>query len=190
MTAMNKQEYRKMLRNRRCTKQERDVQSDAICRHILNADIFRRSKTIAAYCALPHEADITRVISAALELGKRVALPLCGPAPEMTFRCISSLNELQIGRYGIPAPPEHALLCDAAELDLILVPLEAIDHYGFRLGKGGGYYDCLLSKTGAYAMGCALPYQMVDELPHDVWDKPLHACISTEGIREYCRLEP
>jgi 5-formyltetrahydrofolate cyclo-ligase len=72
-------------------------------------------------------------------------------------------------------------------VDLILVPLEGIDNNGYRLGKGGGYYDFLLEKTGAYSMGCALTWQHVENMPLDQWDKPLSACADVHGIHEFKR---
>ncbi len=182
---MNKKELRRKLREQRGTRQERDAQSAAICQHILKSDAYSNAKIIAGYAALPHEADITAVLEAALVQGKTVAMPLCGPAPIMTLHRIESLDELQPGQYGIPAPPASAPVVDVQDVELILVPLEGIDPSGYRLGKGGGYYDRLLSQTDACSMGCALTWQLVSEVPRDPWDKPLSTCADMHGIHEF-----
>lgn len=185
MTAMNKKELRWRLRGQRGTQQERDAQSAAICRHIMNSDVYRDASVIACYAAMPHEADVTMVIEAALAQGKLVAMPLCGHAPDMTLRKICSLDELQTGQYGILEPPADAPIVDVREVELILVPLEGIDPSGCRLGKGGGYYDRLLAQTAAFSMGCALTWQLTDEVPRAPWDKPLSACADEHGIHEF-----
>lgn len=182
MTAMDKKELRRKLRENRGTKRERDDQSVAICRHIMNSDAYSNAKIIAGYAAMPHEANIAAVLEAALAQGKTVVLPLCGVAPQMTLRVISSMDELCPGKYGIPEPPMDAPVMDARDVDLILVPLEGIDRDGYRLGKGGGYYDCLLGKSDAYSLGCALSWQCVEEVPRDSWDKPLSACADMNGL--------
>lgn len=187
MTAMNKSVFRRMLRNIRGTQQERDKQSGEICRHILQSEVYKSAKVVAGYAALPHEADVTSVLQDAFIQGKTVVMPLCGSAPHMTLRRISLLDELRPGRYGIPEPPGNAPVFAAADVDLLLVPLEGIDQYGYRLGKGGGYYDCLLEATEVYSLGCALTWQMVDEVPRDAWDKPLSACACLHGVREFRR---
>ena len=135
---------------------------------------------------MPHEADVKGVLIAAFAQGKTVVMPLCGPAPHMTLRRINSLDELQTGRYGIPEPPACAPVIDIQDVEMMLVPLEGIDPAGYRLGKGGGYYDCLLSKSDAYTIGCALTWQLVmDDVPRDAWDMPLSACADMYGLKEF-----
>ena len=64
-----------------------------------------------------------------------------------------------------PIPPEA--------IDLIIVPLEAIDAVGHRLGKGGGYYDRYLPRTRAVQVAAVLRHQRVAFVPHDHHDVPL-----------------
>ena len=185
MTVMNKKELRRKLRASRGSTQERDTQSAAICRHILTSDAYSNAKIIAGYAALPHEADITAVLEAALAQGKTVVMPRCGAAPQMTLRVISSMDELCPGKYGISEPPIDAPVMDVRDVDLILVPLEGVARDGYRLGKGGGYYDRLLSQTDSCSMGCALTWQCIGEVPRDSWDEPLSACADIHGIHEF-----
>lgn len=50
-------------------------------------------------------------------------------------------------------PPEDALQVPLEQAELILVPLEAVDRRGNRLGKGGGYYDRALRTVQGFCMG-------------------------------------
>ena len=185
MTAVNKEELRQFIRQNGGNSQERNAQSLQICRNILQSDLYQTSKVIVGYMPLPREADIVPVLEAALKTGKKVALPLCGKAPFMSLRYVSSLGDLTRGAYGIPEPSIDAPVCDEAAADLVLVPLEGIDRNGCRLGKGKGYYDCLLKKTPAFTLGCALTWQIVDNVPTSPWDVPVKARVDMNGIYRY-----
>lgn len=128
------------------------------------------------------EADVTEVLQDALRTGKTLALPLCGKAPCMTLRRVDSLEKLVPGAYGIPEPPADSEEISADRVNLLLVPLEAIDPNGMRLGKGGGYYDRLLAGKQVCTLGCALSWQQLAQVPRDPWDKQLDACADMTGI--------
>lgn len=164
---------------------ERDRQSALICSHILASGWYREAKIVGGYIPMAREADVTAVLRAALDAGKTLALPRCGTAPHMTLRRVAKLAELIPGAYGIPEPGEDTEIIDAAALDLLLTPLEAIDSSGIRLGKGGGYYDCLLAGRDVRTMGCALSWQLVERIPAEAWDRRLRACVFQDGIRYF-----
>lgn len=182
-----KNDVRLMLRQHRHRVDERNAQSAELCRHVLAWEPYRRARVVAAYAALPWEADVTSVIRDALACGKRVALPLVGEAGAMTFRLVSSMEELRQGSYGIAEPSPEAPLVVPEDIELMLVPLEAVDRAGMRLGKGGGYYDRVLPRTEAIRLGVALTWQWVDNLPAQPWDVPLDAAVSAQGITIFPR---
>ena len=153
-----------------------------MCAHILQSAWYREAQVIGGYMPLPREADVTPVLQDALAQGKTLALPLCAEAPHMTLRRVASLGELVPGAYGIPAPDEDTEIIPVDALDLLLTPLEGIDPRGMRLGKGGGYYDCLLARSGVRTMGCALTWQRTEWIPAEPWDRPLAACADRDGI--------
>ncbi len=185
MTAMNKKELRQYLRMQHQGQAERARQSLLLCRSILESEMYRSARVIGGYMPLRREADITPVLEDALLQGKTLALPLCGDAPYMTLRRVCSLDELVPGAYGILEPRADAPEIPVQELDLLLVPLEGIDRKGFRLGKGGGYYDCLLSAARVPTLGCALSWQWTEAVPHEAWDIPLKACADCRGIHRF-----
>ena len=169
----DKAALRRELRARFAGEAARAEESRLICGHILQSDMYRQARVVGGYMPLRHEADVTEVLLDALSSGKTLALPLCGKPPHMTLRQVSSLEELLPGAYGIPEPAEDSEIIPADALDLLLVPLEGIGPDGMRLGKGGGYYDCLLS------------WQRAERIPAQAWDRPLRACATCEGVQLY-----
>ncbi len=160
-----------------------------ICRHILESEWYRGAQVIGGYVPLKWEADVTPVLRHALESGKTLVLPLCESAPRMTLRRVTSLAELTPGAYGIPEPGEDTERMEVDAVQLLLVPLEGIDPCGMRLGKGGGFYDCLLAGSQVRTMGCALSWQQTEHVPADPWDRPLAACATASGVRIFCEVQ-
>ena len=83
----------------------------------------------------------------------------------------------------------HRRLLWAAELDVIICPLVAVDLNGNRMGMGGGFYDTTLSKS--YQSGAKKPlkigwcydFQVVEQLQRQPWDVPLDGLITPSGLR-------
>ena len=83
----------------------------------------------------------------------------------------------------------HRRLLWAAELDVIICPLVAVDLNGNRMGMGGGFYDTTLSKS--YESGAKKPlkigwcydFQVVDQLVRQPWDVALDGLITPSGLR-------
>jgi len=182
MTAMNKAELRRMLRIRFEGENPRNEQSAHICRHIIESEIYKHARVIGGYMPMPREADITPVLRNALAQGKKLALPLCGLRPDMTFHLVDNLDILQPNVWRIPEPGENDPLVPMKEIDLLLVPLEGIDHDGYRLGKGGGYYDKALQNQAVFTLGCALTWQWTKEVPREAHDVRLNGCVDADGI--------
>jgi len=185
MTAMNKQEARTWLRAQHQGDVDRDRESRLLCEHILRSSIYKEAKVVGGYYPMRREADVLPILMDALHQGKMLALPLCEEAPIMTMRRVSSLEELQPGAYGIKEPAASADIIPPEEIDLLLVPLEGTDHAGWRLGKGGSYYDHLLMKADIMTVGCALSWQWLESIPHEPWDQRLRACADQYGIHDF-----
>ena len=163
--------------------------SGQICRQVLVSDSFHRAKVVAGYMPLWWEADVTEVLQQTLKMGKMLVLPRIGTAPEMDMCVVRDLDELRHGPMNLREPPPGTTIMPPEKIDLVLTPLEALSRCGVRLGKGGGYYDCYLAKSGAVAMGMVLPWQWREDIPFAPWDKPLDAAAHTKGIEWFCQPE-
>ncbi|MDR0634402.1 MAG: 5-formyltetrahydrofolate cyclo-ligase, partial [Azoarcus sp.] len=86
-------------------------------------------------------------------------------------------------RYGIPFPP-----CgEAIEPELVLVPLNAFDARGYRLGYGGGYFDRTLSAMRPRTAGIGFELgREADVLPR-AHDYPLDWLVTEAGAMPAAR---
>jgi 5-formyltetrahydrofolate cyclo-ligase len=95
------------------------------------------------------------------------------------------------GAYGIKEPVD-GLTNHWQHLDplVLFIPCLAVSTSGYRLGRGKGYYDRLLTtlqqlNTRYIAIGvCPKVFHLNPEAtwPVDDWDSPLHGALSERGI--------
>ena len=107
-------------------------------------------------------------------LDKRVLVPRI---EGHTIHChqIKQFKNLVVNQYGILEPTTDAVLVQASEVDVCLVPGAAFDHSGNRIGFGKGYYDRLLAKSNSYNIALAYDFQMVDHIEHEPHDIKMNA---------------
>lgn len=87
-------------------------------------------------------------------------------AGPLIFRRWTPGAELALDRYGIPFPARG----EEVRPDAALVPLNAFDAHGYRLGYGGGYFDRTLATMRMVAIGIGFELgreQDVLPQPHD-----------------------
>ena len=83
----------------------------------------------------------------------------------------------------------HRRLLWAAELDVVICPLTAVDKNGNRMGMGGGFYDTTLGKSHQVGVrkplkiGWCYDFQVVEQLERQPWDVPLDGLITPSGLR-------
>jgi len=137
--------------------------------------------TVATYCPVGSEADPTQLAAAAAALGCALALPFvvdrASPIRFLGWRLGEPLVEGPFSlRQPDPASPEVAP-------DVILTPLVGFDRRLNRLGQGAGHYDRAFARyENAWRVGVAWAVQEVPAIPADIWDVPLHAIITEEGM--------
>ena len=154
---------------------------DAICERIISLSSFRFADTVLIYAPIGSEINVDKIALRSLELGKRVAYPVCNTdVREMTFKYISSLDELISGAYSIPEPSVDSERYSNANHPLCIVPALAFDTHGFRLGYGGGYYDKFLKKFSGVVLGVSYESLIADTLPRGIYDVPVNIIITEE----------
>ncbi len=165
-------------RRNRLNFQEIAKRSKSIQEFVINDNKFQSAKVVGAYFAFGSEVATELIIERAKMLGKKIALPRV-EEDKITFYELSSTKSLIRGRFGIMEPPPYGRM---DEIDLLVVPGIAFDKKGNRLGYGKGFYDRLLSGKRTFSIGLAYSFQLLENLPHDRYDKRLDAIASEDGI--------
>lgn len=175
---------RSVLRQRRqLTPQQVGSASQAVYEQMRFLKIWQQAENVVVYAPINNEIDTWPLIRSGWEQGMTMLFPRCreNEPGEMDLACVRCTEELQPGFKNISEP--QAQLCRPPELfpmDLVLVPCVGIDRQGNRLGYGGGYYDRFLLRTqGVWVAALAYSFQILEAVPHDSWDIPVH-CIITE----------
>jgi 5-formyltetrahydrofolate cyclo-ligase len=155
--------------------------SSRICA-LVQAGAFERVRHVVLYAARPGEIDPVALATAAAIRDLPTYYPRV-EAGELTFRAARP-PDLCAGRYGIHEPgPNARLLPVDVEGVLIVVPGLAFDRKGARLGTGLGYYDrALPHHPMARRIGLVAHDLVVDVLPTDEWDVPMHAVATERGL--------
>lgn len=166
---------------------ERWEDDGEICNKLLSLPEFQSSHVIMTYLSFSEEVDSFGFAEKVLEKGKRLVVPRVRNNPRGLDACeIHNLEEHLIpNSYGILEPEEsEASLVSPEEIDMHVIPALAFDNQGFRLGRGGGYYDRFLGSIAreAFFAGVGYDCQRTDELPREEWDIPVDCIITEEEI--------
>ena len=164
-----------------------DVKADydkKICEALMQLVSFKYSDTILMYAPLEGEIDVMPIAERALELGKRVAFPLCVEEPRnLDFKYVSSLDELKSGSYSIAEPTEDMESVTDLSRSICIIPGIVFDKEGYRVGYGKGYYDRFLAVYDGTKFGLAYSECILDSVPRGRFDRHVDILISEKGVK-------
>jgi 5-formyltetrahydrofolate cyclo-ligase len=179
-------------RRRALALHERTSASRQFARILQRSQQLRPGRRIAVYVAHDCEADPSIIVRLALRNRCKLYLPAIADyrRRRMEFRRYSLDTRLRPNRYGIGEPQRGAAPRIAIRrLDLILVPLVAVDPRGTRMGTGAGFYDRCLQHLRAgrnwrrpKLIGLGYEFQRVAALAARTWDVPLDALLTEKGL--------
>jgi 5-formyltetrahydrofolate cyclo-ligase len=136
---------------------------------------FKPGEKVALFAGLPSEPQLLILLG---QFPKTLwYLPKVIGKGTMEFLQVDSTTILQKGPFNILEPPSGKL---ETNFDTILCPGIAFTNEGARLGHGGGFYDRYLkSSQGTRLIGIAFKCQIVDTLPVDEHDVPMHEIVTS-----------
>jgi len=105
-------------------------------------------------------------------------------APLLFRRWVPEM-EMSHDRYGIAYPPRGG----AIEPQVVLVPMNAFDAAGYRLGYGGGYFDRTLARLPAVAIGVGFELGRLDSVLPQPHDRPMDWLVTEKGAFRAARAE-
>lgn len=145
------------------------------------------ASTVALYAPIRSEIDTEPLARAFLDRGVALAYPRVAGPRTLVFHRVEGPDDLCVGRWGIPEPPEDAPALLPGSLDVLVVPGLGFDARGGRLGWGKGYYDAALAEAaGAVRIGFAYDCQIIGDVPMLSTDE-LMSYVATERRILDCR---
>ena len=156
------------------------------------------------FLSLPTEIDTWPFIGWAWREGKRVAVPRIEPShggddgplerrdmvavalKPADVEGVAAHPAVRPGPLGILQVPD-ALPLDVSEIDVALVPCQAVDRSGNRLGKGGGFFDRFLARPDFRAQSIALAFheQVLDQVPVTQFDRPVSMVVTDAEVLSF-----
>ncbi len=160
----------------------RQQYSQAICAALAGDCQCAAFPQVFFYAAINSEPDLT-ALAARWSATKKLALPVV-TGSRLVFCRWHIDDELVRGECGIPIPPTRYVLTPTADT-LVLLPCVALDHYGNRLGYGGGHYDRFLAAHPAVCtVGvCYRRFLSASRLPTCSHDHRLRYLVTETGLR-------
>lgn len=183
-----RQNLRKSLIERRLALSAEDcARRSAAIRDHLQRGFPELSGMKVAFCwPVQNEPDLLPLLAGWLEgnEGFSALLPVVvrRDAP-LAFRAWTPATELAADRYGIPTPVSGEFVQPTA----LLLPVNAFDAQGFRIGYGGGYFDRTLAALAAagsppLAIGVGYELARVDTIFPEAHDEALAAVVTEAGV--------
>lgn len=110
--------------------------------------IWQNANQILFYWALKDEINLSNLIAESLLAGKQCFIPKIFDGFEGGFSQIfdCSTGNLNKSSCGTLESYLEEYMTDFSSLDLVFVPGLIFDSQGFRLGRGKGFYDRLLTR--------------------------------------------
>jgi 5-formyltetrahydrofolate cyclo-ligase len=169
---------------------DKEEKSRRICERLFALPEFAAAQVVQFYIDVRSEVRTRAFIPRALELGKKVVVPYCVDEHLELFP-LDHPDELAVGAFRIlePRPELRGLPHKRFEVegvDLMMVPGVVFDRRGGRMGHGWGFYDRLLERArpDTHLIALAFDCQIVDEVPMEAHDIPVHKVVTETAVYE------
>jgi 5-formyltetrahydrofolate cyclo-ligase len=148
---------------------------------------FSKKSIIGGYWPIKGEINIRPFLEDWYLQGGGICLPFVDdPKLPLLFYPWSPQAEMAVGKYKIPIPKQRE---QNILPDILLIPFLAFDNAGYRLGRGGGFYDRTLRKLRQlkkiYVIGLGADCQLVSSIPHENYDEKLDCVITEKKIHTF-----
>ena len=174
-----KQQWRKdaLAKRKKTTIVQRQEAGRLLAIRARETALVRPGSTVAAFVSMGSEIPMTPLLETLFDMDCRVLVPRLGAGMEIGWSELDGIDGL---RDQHNADGSEAL----AEAELVIVPAFAVDEHGFRLGRGGGWYDRALLRRSATARVIAVcwPWETTDTtVPHEPHDIPVDGTLTPDG---------
>ena len=182
-----KRDLRRRARRRHAALDGSRVEQDsaAILSHLQALSVWSDTRVLHTYVnSLPGEVVTREIIESAASAGVRVLVPVVeAPGKPLRHAQVDGVRDLQLSSGGLLQPTCPNFVEDLSVIDLIIVPGLLFDRRGYRVGRGGGFYDRFLAAVdGAITVGLTYDDFIIDRIPAQDHDIPLHLVITPSGV--------
>ena len=180
--AERKASVRAYMKSKRAENTNRDVKTRLAAENFfrLLEEMGIAGTRLSAFVYLSYSSELSTepLIEECLERGIAIY------APRVEGKEMSAVlygEDFMISGQGIREPIGEAF---DGDVDIVIVPLLAVDEYGNRLGYGGGYYDRYLDKhSKSLKVGYCFDFQVLKEVPKEDGDVPLDVLVTDAFIK-------
>lgn len=178
---------------------ERQRQALAIKEHLMPwLEKYAPRKTLTCFLSYGAEPPTGLLLDALHDSGYTVYVPVCEPKRQLSW--VRWYPGVEMGRSSV-APIDEPVgkrfgVQLMGEVDVVLVPAQAVDEVGDRLGQGGGYYDRFIAATSELAskqliaqapklvsMVFEHEFMSAGSFPVEPFDQRVQAVITAQGVR-------
>ena len=171
------------------SEEKRSEMSLQVLKNLQKLDAWKNAGTVLAFLSMKDEIETAGIINAALNEGKKCAVPRID-GEVMEFYYIDSLSDksLLMHSYGMyePSPSSPKVTDDdfKSRMVLMLAPGLSFDSRCMRLGRGKSFYDRYLSKhkNECVKAGIAFQFQITDKVPAEAHDIRLDFVITEKTV--------
>jgi 5-formyltetrahydrofolate cyclo-ligase len=138
--------------------------------------------TVSAFVPLPDEIDVSPLFDRLP--GWRWVLPRVETEGGVSFRDRDLPRKLHT--YGMEQPIDGGTVVSVLEIDIFLVPGVVFGSEGQRLGRGGGFYEKVLSerRPDSIAVGVTTESRVCQDVPIMAHDQRVDWLATESGVKE------
>ena len=161
---------------------ERKTWNDRLTAHLVAAFDVPEDAIVGLCWPYKGEFDARFAARAWRERGATAALPeVVAPKMPLQFRKWWPGAPMRPGVYDIPVPEGTEIVVP----DVAIVPMNAFDGRGYRLGYGGGFFDRTLAACGRRMIAIGVSYDVLalETIHPQAHDVPMDFVVTESGVR-------
>jgi 5-formyltetrahydrofolate cyclo-ligase len=168
------------------TPTDRHARSIAACQQFMTTREFKNAQMIMIFMSMPSELETGTLAVRAWQEGKSIAVPRVDwNAQRLEPVEIRSLDVgMRTSGPGVREPVSGTAV-PLGLIDVVIVPGQAFDRQGYRVGRGRGFYDRFLAQQDIKAARCGLCFHeqlLVDAIPVEPHDMPMNLVITDREV--------
>ncbi len=179
--AERKKRLRAYMKQRRGENENRDVKEHLAVELFKSTFLEGQKKNnhlkYFVYLSFSSEMPTDKLIELLLSERKKV---YCPRIEKGEMKAVEYGEDFTLSNYGIREPIGEAY---EGEIDVLIMPLLAVDEKGNRLGYGGGYYDRFLKlHKKAKRIAYCYDFQILNSVPCEALDEKVQSIVTDKRV--------